>query len=231
MDLLEEYEKRQADRAKPPKKEGLREKQKQLLRDEILDVALTLFSKHGYSKTTMQAIADDVGVGIATVFRTYRTKGTVYAAIVRRELEIVFDAGWEIVETPSGNMEQAITDLISVIFDILHRPSKLVRLPNKLRRNFWPAVVTGIEEVDEFVRWADREVQLQITGVLLHFLHGKASAQRITDVVMSIFYIFNGHYADMTFEDDATVDKAFDDMIRRVGYLLQSAERDIAAGQ
>jgi AcrR family transcriptional regulator len=204
-------------KARPRKELGVREKQRQVMRDEILKAALQLFSDRGYSKTTMQAIAAGAGVGIATVFRTYKTKGAVFAALVRHDLEEVFEAGWVVVDSPSDSATSAIRTLLLRVLDVLNMPSKSIRT----RRHLWPAVVTGRKEVDEVVRWADRQVQLQIAGILYQFAEraGEPDHQQIIDMTMNLFYIFNGHYADYLAGHTAGLKVVTDNIIRRVAFI------------
>lgn len=51
-------------------------------RDQILRVAMTLFSNHGFRGTTTKEIAHAAGVSEAMVFRHFATKEDLYAAIL-----------------------------------------------------------------------------------------------------------------------------------------------------
>lgn len=51
-------------------------------RDQILRVAVTLFSNHGFRGTTTKEIAHAAGVSEAMVFRHFATKEDLYAAIL-----------------------------------------------------------------------------------------------------------------------------------------------------
>lgn len=52
-------------------------------RDKIVDSAYRLFCEHGWSQTTMDAIAGDAGVAVQTVYYVFRTK----AALLREVIE------------------------------------------------------------------------------------------------------------------------------------------------
>src|ERR1043166_2227934 len=51
-------------------------------REQILSVAMTLFSNHGFRGTTTKEIAHAAGVSEAMVFRHFATKEELYAAIL-----------------------------------------------------------------------------------------------------------------------------------------------------
>lgn len=50
----------------------------------IIEAAYSLFTQHGYEATTMQAVADEAGVAVQTVYFTFRTKAGLLAAIESR---------------------------------------------------------------------------------------------------------------------------------------------------
>jgi AcrR family transcriptional regulator len=56
----------------------------QRTRARIIDTAYRLFSRHGYEATTMQAVADEAGVAVQTVYFTFRTKAGLLSAIESR---------------------------------------------------------------------------------------------------------------------------------------------------
>ena len=68
---------------KPVRPISKRERAEQT-RARMLDAAYRLFSQHGYEATTMQAVADDAGVAVQTVYFTFHTKGGLLAAIETR---------------------------------------------------------------------------------------------------------------------------------------------------
>ena len=53
---------------------GWRAEQKILLKQRLYDVALELFRRQGFTKTTMQQIADEAGVAKGTFFNYFRSK-------------------------------------------------------------------------------------------------------------------------------------------------------------
>jgi AcrR family transcriptional regulator len=66
----------------------------------ILQAALDLFAEHGVSGTSLQMIADTVGVTKAAVYHKFKTKEEIVTAVAEMELVMLEDA-LEVVETQS----------------------------------------------------------------------------------------------------------------------------------
>jgi AcrR family transcriptional regulator len=58
----------------------------------VLDAALQLISEHGVSGTSLQMIADAMGVTKAAVYRQFKTKEEIVIAITEREMARLEDA-------------------------------------------------------------------------------------------------------------------------------------------
>ena len=54
----------------------------------VLDAALVLIAEHGVSGTSLQMIADAMGVTKAAVYRQFRTKDEIVIAITEREMAL-----------------------------------------------------------------------------------------------------------------------------------------------
>ena len=52
----------------------------------VLDAALTLIADHGVGGTSLQMIADEVGVTKAAVYHQFKTKEEIVIALTEREL-------------------------------------------------------------------------------------------------------------------------------------------------
>jgi len=55
--------------------------------DQILLVAASVFARHGYRNTDVQVIADELGIGKATIYRKFPTKQELFLAAVDRGME------------------------------------------------------------------------------------------------------------------------------------------------
>lgn len=58
-----------------------REQQAQATRQQIVDAAARLFARHGYFGATIDAIAQDAGVAVPTVYAAFGTKRAILAAL------------------------------------------------------------------------------------------------------------------------------------------------------
>ena len=58
----------------------------------VMDAALRLIAEHGVSGTSLQMIADEMGVTKAAVYRQFKTKDEIVIAITERELATLEDA-------------------------------------------------------------------------------------------------------------------------------------------
>lgn len=63
---------------------GLRQKQKELRREAILETALQLFETQGFNATTVEQIAGRSGVSTPTVFNYFGTKQDILLALMDR---------------------------------------------------------------------------------------------------------------------------------------------------
>jgi AcrR family transcriptional regulator len=65
---------------------------KQELRERILAASLQVFARHGFAGATMAMIAEQAGLGTASLYRYYPGKGELFAAAVTPELAARFEA-------------------------------------------------------------------------------------------------------------------------------------------
>lgn len=91
---------------------GLRERQKALRHDRILEAAARLFREHGYEDVKMEAIAAAAEVAIGTIYNYYQNKGDLLVAIVSLEVEEVIRAGECVIADPPATAEAAVDALI-----------------------------------------------------------------------------------------------------------------------
>lgn len=89
-------------------------------RDRVGEAALRLFSEHGVSGTSLQMIADDMGVTKAALYYHYRTKDDLVLGVVTPFLDRLLDAvgvarlhrGWR------AQAEATLVALVDMIVDV-----------------------------------------------------------------------------------------------------------------
>lgn len=89
-----------------------RRAQAELTRTAVLDVALARFLTHGYAATTVESIADDVGVSVATIYKGYGGKSGLVRALCKRALE---GTGPEPAEQRSDTLQATEPDPYAII--------------------------------------------------------------------------------------------------------------------
>lgn len=118
-------------------------------RTRVLDAALDLFAQHGVSGTSLQMIADAVGITKAAVYHQFRTKDQIVIAVTERELGRLLPA-LEAAEA-HGNGPQARDALLESVVEMAVRDRRLVRT-----LQFDPVVVRLLAEHKPFQRFMDR---------------------------------------------------------------------------
>jgi AcrR family transcriptional regulator len=91
-------------------------------RSRILDIALELFSEHGFDGTTLQQIADRLGFSKAALYYHFRSKDDLLQALLApamTELEELLDAHESEPDTP-GERRRFLEDYLDYLLG--HRP-------------------------------------------------------------------------------------------------------------
>ncbi|KUI38695.1 TetR family transcriptional regulator [Mycobacterium sp. IS-1496] len=115
----------------------------------ILDAALALIADHGVGGTSLQMIADRVGVTKAAVYHQFKTKDEIVIALTEREL------GWleEALESAEAESDrQSARELLL---------TRVVQLAVERRRmvsvlQFDPVIIRMLAEHEPFQRFIDR---------------------------------------------------------------------------
>ncbi|WP_168123043.1 TetR/AcrR family transcriptional regulator [Paenibacillus sp. HB172176] len=76
-------------------------------KEQILDAAASLFAENGYYKTTTAKVAEAVGVTQPYVFHFFRTKLSLYLAVLERASRSIIEA-FAAVEAPPDMLKEAL---------------------------------------------------------------------------------------------------------------------------
>jgi len=115
----------------------------------VLDAALRLIAEHGVSGTSLQMIADEIGVTKAAVYRQFKTKEEIVIAITERELAGLEDAleAAEAEEHPVRAREVLLDRVISAAIERRGTVSIL---------QFDPVIIRLQAEHEPFQRFIER---------------------------------------------------------------------------
>jgi len=88
-------------------------------RERLLSAALNLFVYHGVSGTSLQMIADDLGVTKAAVYHQYQTKSDLVLAVMTPALEQMVRLAENAEAQPSvaGRREAALCGLVDLVVE------------------------------------------------------------------------------------------------------------------
>jgi AcrR family transcriptional regulator len=135
--------------AQPPVTDELGTTEYSAARTRVLDAALGLFADHGVRGTSLQMIADAIGITKAAVYHQFRTKADIVIAVTERELGRLVPALEEAEAHSQGS--QARDALLVGVIDMAVRDRRLVRT-----LQFDPIVVRLLAEHEPFHRFMSR---------------------------------------------------------------------------
>lgn len=170
-------------------------------RARVLEAALTLFGEHGVSGTTLQMIADSIGVGKASVYYQFHSKEEIVVAAAQP----MFDDIARVVAIAEALPDPATRREISI--------SGLIELSVRHRR--LAAVLAGDPALEHLTQ--SREDLAEIAERFTNLLLGGAQGPR-GRVVISM--VTNGIYAAVT--DKALEDVSDEELLRT---LLEAAQQ------
>ncbi|MCV7352490.1 TetR/AcrR family transcriptional regulator [Mycobacterium parmense] len=170
-------------------------------RTRVLDAALDLFASHGVSGTSLQMIADAVGVTKAAVYHQFRTKEQIVIAVTERELGRLEPALEE--AEAHGDGVRARDALLVRVVEMAVQDRRLVRT-----LQFDPVVVRLLAEHKPFQLFMDRlyRVLLRDAG-----LDGRIEAAMFSGALSTA--VMHPLVADI---DDATLLERVIDLSRRL---------------
>jgi AcrR family transcriptional regulator len=177
-------------------------------RTRVLDHALDLFATHGVSGTSLQMIADAVGITKAAVYHQFRTKEQIVIAVTERELGRLLPALEE--AEAHGDGPRARDALLVRTIEMAVRDRRLVRT-----LQFDPVVVRLLAEHIPFQRFMDRLYQVLLSDA---GLDGRIEAAMFSGAISTA--VMHPLVADI---DDDTLLTRVTDLSRRLLGLPREA--------
>jgi AcrR family transcriptional regulator len=134
--------------------------------EKILESAIALFSKKGFSATTTSEIAKDAGVAEGTVFRYYKTKKHLLIKVMSKLIEVMSE---ELIANPVGKILKENTtkddsdilkmllidrlDVFNRYWDIIQVIITEIQFHEDIRESFFVNVVFKVKDVlGEFIK-------------------------------------------------------------------------------
>ncbi|TVS88215.1 TetR/AcrR family transcriptional regulator [Mycobacterium helveticum] len=190
--------------ARPPVADGqMKVVRHSAARTRVLDAALDLFARHGVSGTSLQMIADSVGITKAAVYHQFRTKEQIVLAVTERELGRLLPALDE--AEAHGNGPQAREALLVRVVEMAVRDRRLVRT-----LQFDPVVVRLLAEHKPFQRFMDRLYRVLLSDA---GLDGRIEAAMFSGAISAT--VMHPLVADI--DDDTLLDRLTDLSRRLLG--------------
>ncbi|MGH3969138.1 MAG: TetR/AcrR family transcriptional regulator [Mycobacterium sp.] len=177
-------------------------------RTRVLDAALDLFATHGVSGTSLQMIADAVGITKAAVYHQFRTKEQIVITVTERELGRLAPALEEAEAYEMG--PQARDALLVSVIEMAVRDRRLVRT-----LQFDPVVVLLLSEHKPFQLFMDRLYQVLLSDA---GLDGRIEAAMFSGALSTA--VMHPLVADI---DDHTLLERVTDLSRRLLGLPREA--------
>ena len=106
----------------------------------ILQAARIAFGKNGLARTTMEQIADEAGLGVATVYRHFGDRDSLIRAFLR--LHTPRRAFRQVAGGGSGDLEADLIQLVTEMLTFLHRNRDMI----------WLGLTEGEETQRLFIR-------------------------------------------------------------------------------
>lgn len=133
-----------------------REREKLRQRQEVMDVALQLFSDKGYHNVSMHEIAKEAEFAIGTLYKFFRNKEDLYKALIMQLSDRFYGAITEVIESDAPEIEKLRT---------------YVRTKGELFRNNLSAIRLYFEETRgakfKVMAGAEREIRKRHQRILL----------------------------------------------------------------
>lgn len=172
-------------------------------RTRVLDAALDLIATHGVSGTSLQMIADAVGITKAAVYHQFRTKEQIVIAVTERGREAAeaYDDG-----------PQARDALLVGVIEMAVRDRRLVRT-----LQFDPVVVRLLAEHKPFQLFMDRLYRVLLSDA---GLDGRIEAAMFSGALSTA--VMHPLVADI--DDDTLLDRVTDLSRRLLGLPRQTRD-------
>lgn len=123
----------------------------------ILEAAAKVFGKFGYTKTNIEDIAREAGIGKATIYHYFQNKEDVFLTIVRNEahtLENRIDEALKKTSTPQEKLKTFFLTQFKYLFDNIN----FYNLTQEQLLGFHPIIFKALDEFNKYRRERIRQI-------------------------------------------------------------------------
>lgn len=123
----------------------------------ILEAAAKVFGKFGYTKTNIEDIAREAGIGKATIYHYFQNKEDVFLTIVRNEahtLENRIDEALKKTRTPQEKLKTFFLTQFKYLFDNIN----FYNLTQEQLLGFHPIIFKALDEFNKYRRERIRQI-------------------------------------------------------------------------
>ena len=113
------------------------------IEQRIVDAAAACFIRDGVGKTTMVGIADEAGVGVATVYRRFGQKENLVQVTLLMEVHRFLDELTEQLSTAPTPEDQLAEAFVTFVAAVVNRPLLIDALEHDEAANLLPILTTG----------------------------------------------------------------------------------------
>ena len=170
-----------------------RELAKKKRKETILDAAEKLFLHKGIDNTTMDEIAKEADIGIATLFRYFPKKEIIIQTVATAKLQILMDALKEIEQQTSSCMEMMTAVMDFFINQMSEDEGALPKLLDNFI-NYKAVAIDSFDDLDMYYEMRD-EISIVFTRMIDKYkndgtIKQELSTAQILSTILSNFSVF-----------------------------------------
>jgi len=182
---------------------GLRQKQKERRRRDILDAAARLLVAQGYEEATIEEIAERAEVGVGTVYNYFHSKAELLMALFYQSEDELLEQGEAIVRNPPPEPVEAVSTLLCTHFEGLAG-----RYDKTLFREFLARTFTRKFGYGGVMATLTGRLAAQLTELLeqLQRRGQLAPGVRTDEAAVVLYSLFIGHLRGFAFIPELTLD-------------------------
>jgi AcrR family transcriptional regulator len=142
-----------------------------LAREQLLDIAESLFSDLGFDRATLKATADAAEMSIGAVYQAFSSKKELYRAVFSRRAE-AFHRGLAQAVTDGPSAVARLRSMVSYVLDFYHRYPTFGRL---ILRHAGATLFAGMDFIDPDLSVGYEESEAAILSSIIE--HGQKTGE------------------------------------------------------